>query len=90
MKFCFAETSLGLNTCRLKLIDAFTVTMVTITPRGKMTGRLLGLPYVVTTLAETQQNRFVLFGSPTYHHVLFLFFPTISAVCPKLITSNEV
>ena len=73
----------------LKLTDAFTVTLLTITPRGGMTGRLLRLPDVIATLANTQQNWLVLFGSRTYHHVLFLFFPTINAVCPKLITSKE-
>jgi hypothetical protein len=47
----------------LKFTDAFTVTVVTITAVTGMTGKLLKSPEVVETLADTQQNRFELFGS---------------------------
>ena len=47
----------------LKVTDAFAVTFVTIAAGGGITGRLLKFPDVVETLAATQQNTLVLFGS---------------------------
>ena len=47
----------------LKLTDVLTVTFVAITVRAGMTGRLFRFPDVVETLADTQQNWLVLFGS---------------------------
>lgn len=47
----------------LKLTDAPTVTFVTMADGAGMTGRLLKFPDVVETLAATQQNTLVLFGS---------------------------